>query len=116
MQIKIDGFNEWQNQPETVQINRLPSRATFMPYNTLDEAKKCERKLSQRYFDLCGSWKFCIYNTYRDIEKGFYECDFDNSHWDEIPVPSSWQMHGYDYPIYANVQYPWEKNSGARSL
>lgn len=109
MQIKIDGFNEWQNQPETVQINRLPSRATFMPYNTLDEAKKCERKLSQRYFDLCGSWKFCMYNTYRDIEKGFYECDFDNSHWDEIPVPSSWQMHGYDYPIYANVQYPWEK-------
>ena len=109
MQIKIDGFNEWQNQPETVQINRLPSRATFMPYNTLDEAKKCERKLSQRYFDLCGNWKFRMYNTYRDIEKGFYECDFDNSHWDEIPVPSSWQMHGYDYPIYANVQYPWEK-------
>ena len=109
MDIKIDGFNEWQNQPETVGINRLPSRATFMPYNTLDEAKKGERFLSGRYFDLCGTWKFCLYNSYRDIDTSFSHPDFDCSSWNNIPVPSCWQMLGYDYPIYSNVQYPWER-------
>lgn len=109
MDIKIDGFNEWQNDTTVTGINRLPSRATFMPYNTLDEAKKGERTLSQRYFSLSGQWKFSLCNSYRDIDKSFSDPDFDSSGWDEIPVPSSWQMLGYDYPIYANVQYPWEK-------
>ncbi len=109
MEIKIDGFNEWQNNTECVEINRLPSRATFMPYNTLDEAKKGERFKSQRYFDLCGQWKFQLVNSYRDLNTEFSSPDFDSSNWDEIPVPSSWQMQGYDYPIYSNIQYPWER-------
>ena len=109
MNTPIHGFNEWQNQAEVTGINRLDSKATFIPYDSLDKAKKCERTLSERYLDLCGEWKFRMYDSYRDIEDGFFSEDFDSTEWDNIPVPSSWQMQGYDYPIYSNVQYPWEK-------
>ncbi len=37
----------------------------------------------------------------------FYRPDFDVSSWDLIPVPANWQLHGYGYPIYTNVRYPW---------
>lgn len=109
MNFKIDGFNEWQNEAEVTGINRLPSRATFMPFDSLDEAKKGEGKLSKRYFELGGMWKFRLFDSYRDKLLSFADVDFDCSEWDEIPVPSCWQMEGYDYPIYANVQYPWER-------
>ena len=26
------------------------------------------------------------------------------------PVPSNWQMHGHDRPIYTNVSYPFDVN------
>lgn len=109
MKTEIHGFNEWQNDPTITGINRLPSKATFVPYDSLDKAKRGERTDSERYFDLCGEWKFRLYNSYREKEDDFAGTDYDSSEWDSIPVPSSWQMQGYDYPIYANVQYPWEK-------
>lgn len=109
MDFKIDGFNEWQNDPRIIGINRLPSRATFMPFENLDQAKKGEAKLSTRYYDLNGKWKFRLFENYKNKLLSFADTDFDSSDWDEIPVPSSWQMEGYDYPIYANVQYPWER-------
>ncbi len=106
---EINGFTEWHSDPAVTGINRLPSKATFMPYESLDEAKKGERYLSKRYFDLCGEWKFRLFDTYKEKEEGFSAADFDCTDWDTIPVPSSWQMEGYDYPIYSNTQYPWEK-------
>ncbi len=109
MKTQIHGFNEWQNEPTVTGINRLPSRATFVPYDSLEKARIADRKSSERYFDLCGEWKFRLYPSYREKEENFAETGFDCSEWSNIPVPSSWQMQGYDYPIYSNVQYPWEK-------
>ena len=105
----MDGFSEWCSEPEITGVNRLPSRATLMPYSTFDGAKKGERYKSERCFGLSGMWKFRLFDTYREKAEGFAEADFDSSDWDEIPVPSSWQLEGYDYPIYSNVQYPWER-------
>ncbi len=109
MKLKIDGYNEWQNDPRITDINRLASRATFTPFESLDKAKKGEKSESERYFDLCGQWKFRLFDNYAKKLLSFADTDFDSSEWDEIPVPSSWQMQGYDYPIYANTQYPWER-------
>lgn len=109
MNFKIDGFNEWQNDPGITGVNRLASRASFTPFESLDKAKKGEKSESGRYFDLCGQWKFRLFDNYKERLLTFADTDFDSSEWDDIPVPSSWQMLGYDYPIYANVQYPWER-------
>ena len=105
----MDGYSEWYSEPEITGVNRLPSRATLMPYSTFDSAKKGDRYKSERYFGLSGKWKFRLFENFSKLQKNFAEPDFDCSEWDEISVPSSWQMEGYDYPIYTNVQYPWER-------
>ena len=110
MRKEIDGFTEWQNDPEIVQINRLPARASFMPYESADKAIKNERLSSGRCISLDGKWKFRLFDNYKSKVMSFAEPKFDSSSWDDIDVPSSWQMKGYDKNIYANVQYPWEGN------
>ena len=104
----LDGFAEWQLHPEITRINAMAPRATFMPYETLDEAVKCNRYLSQRYISLNGEWKFRCYENYKQVEFGFAEPHFNSDSWDNITVPSCWEIEGYGVPQYCNVQYPWE--------
>jgi beta-galactosidase len=40
----------------------------------------------------------------------FFQPSFDVSYWDEIEVPSNWQLKGYGKPIYTNIRYPFAKN------
>lgn len=104
----LDGFAEWQSHPEVTRINALKPRATFMPYETLEEAVKCNRYLSQRYLSLNGEWKFKYFENYNQVDFGFAEPHFNSREWDTIDVPSCWETEGYGVPQYCNVQYPWE--------
>ena len=108
MNISIDGLLEWQSDPTVTGVGRLPDRATFTPFDTLDLARKGEAAASARFLSLCGTWQFALFKN--DTEKPFcfYAPQFDASAFGTIEVPSSWQMQGYDFPIYCNVQYPWE--------
>ncbi|MBQ5969057.1 MAG: DUF4981 domain-containing protein [Clostridia bacterium] len=105
-----DGFNEWAVQPEVTGVNRLPSRATFTAFDTLDAAKSGDPARSARRMSLNGTWQFKLFPAGEARPFAFVKAGFDASGWDEIPVPSSWQMQGFEAPIYTNVQYPWEGN------
>ena len=109
MKTTINGYTEWHDDPTVTGINRLPSRATFIPYNSLALAKKCKREKSERYITLSGEWKFRLFENYEKKEGDFYKENYPSDEWDIIPVPSSWQSLGYDMHIYSNVQYPWER-------
>ncbi len=104
----LDGFAEWQSNPQITRVNALPPRASFVPYETLDEAVKCNRYLSQRCLSLNGEWKFRYYENYKHVEFGFAEPHFNSNSWDSITVPSCWETEGYGTAQYCNVQYPWE--------
>ncbi|KAH1055262.1 hypothetical protein J1N35_033327 [Gossypium stocksii] len=56
---------------------------------------------------LSGYWKFLLASNPTAVPKNFYESAFQDSDWETLPVPSNWQMHGYDRPIYTNVVYPF---------
>ncbi|OMO87190.1 hypothetical protein COLO4_20752 [Corchorus olitorius] len=56
---------------------------------------------------LSGYWKFFLASSPTSVPKDFYENSFQDSDWDTLPVPSNWQMHGFDRPIYTNVLYPF---------
>ncbi|MDQ0972527.1 beta-galactosidase [Neobacillus niacini] len=103
-----NGYPEWNNNPEIFQLNRLDAHATLMPYRTVDEALKGDRTSSEFYQSLNGNWKFAFYENPKKRNQDFYKGDYDASEWDEIKVPSHWQLQGYDYPQYTNVRYPWE--------
>ncbi|WP_150274051.1 glycoside hydrolase family 2 TIM barrel-domain containing protein [Paenibacillus tepidiphilus] len=106
----VNGYPEWNNNPETFQLNRLPARATMMSFPTLEQALQGDREASPRYRPLNGSWQFAFAETPEQRIKDFYSLDYDSSSWAEIPVPSHWQFHGYDYPQYTNVRYPWAES------
>ncbi|MDA0706092.1 MAG: DUF4981 domain-containing protein [Proteobacteria bacterium] len=57
---------------------------------------------------LNGDWKFHLSESPAARPAEFFENEYDGSGWDEIPVPSNWERHGYSYPIYINVPYPFE--------
>ncbi|MGM7723358.1 glycoside hydrolase family 2 TIM barrel-domain containing protein [Metabacillus sp. Hm71] len=103
-----NGYPEWNNNPEIFQLNRLDAHATLMPYKTVEEALKGDRTSSDFYQSLNGSWKFAFYENPEIRNQAFYKLDYDASEWDEIKVPSHWQLQGYDYPQYTNLRYPWE--------
>ncbi|MFD0578829.1 sugar-binding domain-containing protein [Dactylosporangium darangshiense] len=56
---------------------------------------------------LNGAWRFRLAPTVADAADGFWAAGFDDSGWDELPVPSSWPMHGHGRPAYTNVVYPF---------
>lgn len=106
----LDGFSEWQSRPDISRVNALEPRATFMPYESLDAAMRGNRFMSRRCIPLNGDWKFRLYDSYKDVQFGFAEPQFNSDDWDTIKVPSNWQFEGYDKPQYCNIQYPWEGN------
>nr|XP_009775632.1 PREDICTED: beta-galactosidase-like [Nicotiana sylvestris]XP_009775633.1 PREDICTED: beta-galactosidase-like [Nicotiana sylvestris]XP_009775634.1 PREDICTED: beta-galactosidase-like [Nicotiana sylvestris] len=59
---------------------------------------------------LSGFWKFWLAPGPSDIPLNFCDISFQDSSWGTIPVPSNWQMHGYDRPIYTNTIYPFAFN------
>lgn len=102
-----NGYPEWNNNPETFQVNRLPAHANMVAFPTIEEALSNEFTSSPWYQTLNGSWKFSFAETPEQRITSFYETSYDASNWDDIAVPSNWQFQGYDYPHYTNMTYPW---------
>jgi len=100
---------DWEN-PEVVGINKEPGHCTLVPYSDVAEALKADRTASPFCQSLNGNWKFNCVRTPEDRPKDFYKPDFDVSKWADIPVPSNWEMQGYDKPIYLNIRYPHPTN------
>lgn len=102
-----NGYPEWNNNPEIFQVNRLPARAHFISYATIEEALTVPKKKARRYYSLNGKWKFAFSKNPDERIVNFYKLDYDCSNWAEINVPAHWQLEGYDYPQYRNAGYPW---------
>ena len=100
---------DWEN-PEVVGRNKEPGHCTLMVYPDVETALACDRQASPFHQSLNGQWKFNCVRTPEDRPKDFYKPDFDVSKWAQIPVPSNWEMQGYDKPIYLNIRYPHPTN------
>lgn len=90
-------------------VNRLPARATSYSFENEADALGFDRTRS-RMTSLNGMWKFHFAEDVDKAPETFYENGYDVSGWDEIKVPSCWEMQGYGYPIYTNTQYPFPYN------
>ena len=88
-------------------LHRLPARATSYSYKTPQDALAGDRARS-RMMPLDGVWKIRFAEDAAQSPEGFWQPGADLGDWDEIEVPSCWEMQGYGYPIYTNVVYPFE--------
>ena len=82
----------WQD-PEVVQVNRLPMTATF--------------RTGGLNLSLSGLWNFNWNETIDARPLDFYRTDYSDAEWDKMPVPGMWELNGYGAPVYKNMGYAW---------
>ncbi len=97
---------DWEN-PAMFGRNKEPDHCTLMPYPDRASALEGTRDASPFHLSLNGTWKFHWVGKPADRPIDFFRPDYGVSQWDDLPVPSNWQMHGYGIPIYTNVRYPF---------
>ncbi|NLW86819.1 MAG: DUF4981 domain-containing protein, partial [Planctomycetes bacterium] len=81
----------------------LAPRAAFYPYPDAGGVSGDSPWVTS----LSGAWKFFYAASPLHTPAGFMREDFDAAQWDDLQVPSCWQMHGYGKPHYTNVKYPF---------
>ena len=87
--------------------NTMPARAYYIPASRRMDNLVERREESDRMQLLNGTWKFQYFNSIYDIQDSFFEKNYDTENFDEIQVPSVWQMAGYDTHQYTNIRYPF---------
>lgn len=93
----------WED-PSIFKINKEDGHAIMMPYDSENEALSSnESKYKQ---SLNGKWKFYWQRGLKNQPENFQLVSFDDSHWDEINVPSVWQTEGYSVPYYYASTFP----------
>ncbi len=102
---KLNQKNDWEHT-SIIGLNKEPSHNTLIPYANIKSALE-GKESSIYYYSLNGIWKFNWVKKPADRPLNFYEIDYDANNWDEIDVPSNWQMHGYGIPIYTDEKYPY---------
>lgn len=80
-------MRQYEN-PEATSENRCPSRSWYIPGG-----------ISRKQM-LNGEWKFAYFSRDVDVPENI-------ENWETIPVPSCWQLHGYESPNYSNINYPY---------
>ncbi len=107
----------WENQ-KIFSENKETAHATTVPYGSVEElladkeffATPWVQTKSSKVQLLNGTWKFKFVDEPSQRPRDFYLESTDVTDWDNIPVPSNWEMQGYDMPLYVNVAYPHATN------
>lgn len=88
----------YYEDPSVLHIGTEENHAYFIPLTK--DGKEARTMLN-------GKWDFHYYPNPYEAEDGFFTPEFDSSHFDSLPVPSCWQMEGYDRHHYTDVKYPF---------
>ncbi|MFI3326103.1 MAG: glycoside hydrolase family 2 TIM barrel-domain containing protein [Clostridia bacterium] len=93
-------------EPQTTHVGTTENRSYYVPYEVTD--LPCEvMEDSYRVTMLSGDdWNFKLYSNRFEVPEEFYDTDFDCYDYDIIPVPSCWEILGYEAHKYHNVNYP----------
>jgi|GEM_PF-4018084 len=111
--MQINHKRDWEN-PYVVQTNRYPMHTPYGAYENVEQAFTVNLQKSKNVTCLNGPWKFKIYPSPAAVTDQFYNPEYDVSGWDNINVPSNWELVGYGKPVYTNMLYPFG-NKGADS-
>jgi beta-galactosidase len=106
---------DWEN-PSVISRNTERPHATLLPYSDETTALRFDRTASPNYKSLNGNWKFKWVQNPSKVPGDFFQPSTNTATWDNIPVPSNWQVIGaregrpYDKPIFTNIKHPFKVN------
>ncbi|GAH57591.1 unnamed protein product [marine sediment metagenome] len=96
--------------PKMFNQNKEEPHATLLPFDNEEGVMENDWGKSPYYQSLNGTWKFNWVRKPADRPKEFYKPEFNIDDWDNIPVPSNWELQGYGIPIYVNTLYEWTRD------
>lgn len=118
VQVRAEG-KPWQN-PAVNQIDREPMHAHFIPYTSeqnaiAQQALPAEKRFEpnekrERRISLDGTWKFLYSVNPQESPSDFFKPGYNLKQFKNIQVPGSWELQGFDAPIYTDVSYPFPAN------
>ncbi len=97
----------YYEDPSVFRVNTQPDRSYYIPCANAAEAFADARQSSTRMQLLNGNWEFALYKSPLNLPDGLLCSDVPLPEGSQIPVPSVWQNHGYDYHQYTNIRYPF---------
>lgn len=109
----------WIKNQSKVSDHKEDAHATFIPYASVVQMKADATHYAEpwqqpdetkaEYINLNGTWKFKYVagTSYGPGSSEFQAKDYNDSGWDDIRVPLSWEMANYGKPVYTNVGYPF---------
>jgi len=66
--------------------------------------------LADEHLSLNGTWRFSYANIPEEVPLNFFLPNFNDKKWDQIEVPSNWEMQGFGDPVFRNVALPFQPN------
>ena len=106
MNVKADNAPEWRN-PLVNQQNREARHANFFAFEDEEKARVGEKAASDRYLSMEGMWRFHFVKNHQDTPAGFWTLNYDDSNWEDFPVPGLFELNGHGDRIYKNIGYAW---------
>ncbi|MCJ7759125.1 MAG: DUF4981 domain-containing protein [Gillisia sp.] len=101
--------SDWED-PSIFEKGQVAPHAFYVPFSSEEAALENNLLNNGNYQLLNGQWKFKWVKTPELVPEGFWEPNYNVSDWDEIKVPSNWQMEGYGYPKFRNILLSFESN------
>ena len=101
--------NEWEN-PTRYEWNKEKPHVDFALYENAEDARTEDYSRSPWIHSLNGTWKFRYAFSIEESVKDFYRTDLSEEGWQEIAVPSNWELKGFGEPIIRNIQYVFSPN------
>ncbi len=96
----------WHN-PTVNQENREARRANFFAYESEQAAIAGQKEVSSRYMSMEGMWRFHFAKNHQNAPEGFWALNYDDTHWENFPVPGLFEMNRHGDRIYKNIGYAW---------
>jgi beta-galactosidase len=103
LSLPVQGQDRWQD-PQVFDIRREAPHTSYVPFPDRTSARNAQDADSPFFLSLNGPWKFHWVRRPADRPSGFFTTAFDDGAWDEIPVPSNWEIEGYGVPHYLDTQ------------
>ncbi|MDF1576276.1 MAG: glycoside hydrolase family 2 TIM barrel-domain containing protein [Bacteroidales bacterium] len=100
---------DWED-PAIFEKGQNAPHAFHVPFAYIESALENNPAACGNYQLLNGPWKFKWVETPEEVPDGFWEPRYKVNDWDEINVPSNWQMEGYGYPKFRNVKNTFEND------
>lgn len=93
--------------PGVNRVNTENPHAVIFPYESASAAQNDDKKQSSRYLSLEGKWKFKFVKNHNEAPQDFFAAGYDDTAWEDFPVPGLFELNGHGDATYKNIGYAW---------